>query len=152
MKSLKLIAVLFTLVALVSCGTKDAKDFNDKLVGIQMSLMNEVNNMKSDTADALGKLTKVQNAAKAKIAEAKALSGPKDGEAFRQAMINDFDGIVGSYGVLINMLKQQGNDEQLKKLQDEFDGWQKKIEVLDENVMVEQKKFVAKYNIRLENK
>jgi hypothetical protein len=152
MKSLKLIAVLFTLVFLVSCGAQQAKDFNDKLVGIQMSLMNEVNGMKSDTADALGKLTKVQNAAKAKIAEAKALEGPKDGEGFRQAMINDFDGIVGSYGVLINMLKQQGNDEELKKLQDEFDGWQKKIEVLDENVMVEQKKFVAKYNIKLENK
>jgi hypothetical protein len=152
MKSLKLITVLFTLVLLVSCGAQQAKDFNDKLVGIQMSLMNEVNGMKSDTADALGKLTKVQTAAKAKIEEAKALKGPKDGEAFRQAMINDFDGIVGSYGVLINMLKQQGNDEELKKLQDEFDGWQKKIEVLDENVMVEQKKFVAKYNIKLENK
>jgi hypothetical protein len=152
MKSLKLIAVLFTLVLLVSCGAQQAKDFNDKLVGIQMSLMNEVNGMKSDTADALGKLTKVQNAAKAKIAEAKALEGPKDGEGFRQAMINDFDGIVGSYGVLINMLKQQGNDEELKKLQDEFDGWQKKIELLDENVITEQKKFVAKYNIKLENK
>jgi peptidoglycan hydrolase CwlO-like protein len=152
MKSLKLIAVLFAVILLVSCGAQQAKDFNDKLVGIQMSLMNEVNGMKSDTADALGKLTKVQNAAKAKIAEAKALEGPKDGEGFRQAMINDFDGIVGSYGVLINMLKQQGNDEELKKLQDEFDGWQKKIEVLDENVMAEQKKFVAKYNIKLENK
>jgi hypothetical protein len=150
MRLLKLIAVLFISASLVSCGAKEAKDFNDGLVKIQMNLMNEVNGMKSDTADALSKLTKVQNAAKAKIAEAKALPGPKDGDGFRQAMIDDFNGIVGSYEVLINMMKQQGNDEELKKLQDEFSTWEKKIEVLDDKVIEEQKKFVAKYNIRLE--
>jgi hypothetical protein len=150
MKLLKLIAVLFTLVTMVSCGAQQAKDFNDKLVGIQTSLMNTVNGMKSDSSDAITKLTKVQNVAKAKIAEAKALQGPKDGEGFRQAMIDDFDGIVGSYDVLIKMLNQQGDEKALAKLQDEFSVWEKKLELLDDKVMSEQKKFVAKYNIKLE--
>ncbi len=150
MKSLKLIALLITVVTLFSCGASGAKEFNDKLVKIQLNLMNDVNAMKTDTSDALTKLTKVKNSAKAKILELKAVSGPKDGENFRQAMIDDFDGIVGSYDVLIKMLNAQDNELELAKLQEEFGGWQKKLELLDDKVQSEQKKFVASYNIRLE--
>lgn len=150
MKSLKLIALLITVVTLFSCGASGAKEFNDKLVKIQLSLMDEVNAMKTDTLGALTKLTKVKNSAKAKITEFKAVSGPKDGENFRQAMIDDFDGIISSYDVLIKMMYAQDNESELAKLQDEFGEWQKKLEVLDEKVLSEQKKFVARYNIRLE--
>lgn len=150
MKTLKLIALLITVVTLFSCGTSGAKEFNDKLVKIQLSLMDEVDAMKTDTLDALTKLTKVKNSAKAKITEFKAVNGPKDGENFRQAMIDDFDGIISSYDVLIKMMYAQDNESELAKLQDEFGEWQKKLEVLDEKVLSEQKKFVAKYNLRLE--
>ena len=66
--------------------------------------MDEVNTMKTDTSDAITKLTKVKNSAKAKITEFKAVSGPNDGENFIQAMIDDFDGIISSYDVLIKMM------------------------------------------------
>lgn len=152
MKFTKLITALFILINFISCNTKDALEFNDKLVGIQKSLTTEIDKMKPDSVDGMAKLLKVQQLTKTKIAEAKAVKAPENGEAFKQAIIDDFDGIVTTYDILINMLKQEGNETELQKLQDELETWTKKIERLDDNVLVEQKKFADKYNLRIENK
>lgn len=143
---------LLVVVALIGCNTKNALEFNDKLVGIQKSLMAEVNKMQGDTTNAEKKLSHIQQLAKDKIAEIKKIEAPKDGEGFKQAMIDDFDGIVSSYDILLKMLKEQGNDEKLQQLQNELAVYTSKVEKLDANVIAEQKKFASKYNIRLENK
>lgn len=152
MKMTKLIAAIFIVISLASCNTKDALEFNDKLVGIQKSLTTEIDKMKPDSVDGLAKLIKIQQLTKTKIAEAKAVKAPENGEPFKQAIIDDFDGIVTTYDILINMLKQEGNETELQKLQGELETWTKKIERLDDNVLVEQKKFADKYNLRIENK
>jgi hypothetical protein len=152
MKMKHVLAALLVIVALIGCNTKNAVEFNDKLVGIQKSLMTEVNKMQSDTANPEKKLSTIQQLAKDKIVEIKKIEAPKDGEAFKQAMIDDFDGIVNSYDILLKMMKEQGNDEKLRQLQNELAAISDKVDKLDANVITEQKKFASKYNIRLENK
>ncbi|MBP6432423.1 MAG: hypothetical protein KA319_11720 [Ferruginibacter sp.] len=152
MKIKHVLVALLVVVALVSCNTKNAVEFNDKLVGMQKSLMTEVNKMQGDTTNPEKKLSTIQQLAKDKITEIKKLEAPKDGEGFKQAMIDDFDGIVSSYDILLKMLKEKGNDEKLQQLQNELVTISSKVEKLDANVIVEQKKFASKYNIRLENK
>ena len=150
MKMIKLIPVIALTVLLASCGAKNAQEFNNKLVTAQKSLMEEVNKMKMDTADALIKLQRVQDVTKTKLKEITDLKAPDGGDAFKKAMMNDFQGIIDSYAILIQMVKEKDNADQQAVLKDKLSDWQTKIEVLDRSVIDEQKKFADKYNIKLQ--
>jgi hypothetical protein len=150
MKVLKQFLGLITIISLFSCKAKDAMDFNQKVVGIQKELMQKVNTLKGDTTDGLNKLISIQDLAKAKRQEIKDLKTPSGGEGFKEAMINDFNGIVDSYDVLIKIKKAEGNESKLEPLREEFATWQTKLEKLDNEVLEKQREFAKANNIRLE--
>jgi len=150
LKITRFIPLVALVILLVSCDAKKAQDFNNKIVEAQKGLMSEVNSMKKDTVDALLKLQHIQDITKAKLKEVVALQSPDGGDAFKQAMQEDFQGIIESYDVLIAMVKQKNNADTLTILQEKFSDWQSKLGDLDKKVIEEQKKFADKYHIKLQ--
>ena len=142
---------LFALVImLASCGTKEALDFNNKLVEAQKNLVTQINETQKDTVNAIQKLQHIQDIAKTKLKEISALKEPSDGEAFKQAMEDDFQGLIDSYDVWIQMAKEKGNTDIKTDVQDKLKFWETKITDLDNKVKDEQKKFADKHNIKLQ--
>lgn len=146
MQQLLLAAIIITLV---SCKGKNALAYNEKMVGIQQELLTKATKMQTDTADALTKLTNVQDFAKKKLAEVKAAEAPSGGDAFKNALIADINAIIESYDVLIKITKAGEDETKLAPLREEFAGWQKKLDKLDDAVIEEQRKFAKANGIQL---
>ncbi|MGC4100973.1 hypothetical protein [Ferruginibacter sp.] len=146
----KIIASAAVLIMLVSCGAKNAQEFNNKLVGAQRSLMSEVNKAKTDSMDALAKLKHIQDITKTKLKEINDLKTPEGGEGFKDAMVKDFEGIVDTYDILIKMVEKKDDATEVEALKIKLDEKQVKIEDLDQKVIDEQKKFADKYHIKLQ--
>jgi hypothetical protein len=155
MKKLALFILGASTLFLVSCGQKDAVNFNDKLVNLQKDLLKTVNTIKDSKTDSTSGnelLKKMQAAIKTKVAELSAVKAPSDGEAFKQAMMDDFNGIDKSYDLLVKISDPATTPEEKTELMSQFSVWETKIGTLDENVISEQKKFASKHNIKLEYK
>lgn len=151
MKKITLFFAGAALLLLVSCGAKDELAFNNKLVNLQKGLLEEVNKMKNDTTGGpVETLKKMQGSIKAKITELSAVKAPSDGDAFKSAMMDDFEAVNSSYDVLIKIANPDISEADKTELTNEITTWQSKIEVLDEKVITEQKKFASAHNIKLQ--
>lgn len=149
MKLIQQLLLAAVIITLVSCKGKNALAYNEKMVGIQQELLAKVNKMKTDTSDALGKLTTVRDFAVKKREEIKSAPAPDDAAAFKDAMVNDVTGIIESYEVLIKILNAGEDEAKLAPLREEFAVWEKKIAKLDDNVIEEQRKFAKANGIKL---
>jgi hypothetical protein len=147
MQQLLLAAIIITLV---SCKGKNALAYNEKMVGIQQELMTKVNAMQADTSgNATAKLIGFRDFAKLKRDEIKAAVAPDDAEAFKTAMLNDVNGIIDSYDVLIKITEAEGDEAKLEPLREQFSALEKKIAKLDDLVIEEQRKFAKANGIQL---
>lgn len=150
MKLLKTILLAAVIVSVVSCKSKNALAFNDKLVGIQHELLDKVNKMQGDTTtDAAAKLKGVQDLARQKLTEIKAMATPEGGEGFKEAMQKDISGIIDTYDILLKIVSAKEDEEKIAPLKEEFNKWQEKLEKLDNEVQEEQRKFAKANNIML---
>ncbi|MEI9958308.1 MAG: hypothetical protein WDM90_18845 [Ferruginibacter sp.] len=135
---------------MVSCDAKKAQDFNNRLVQTQNNLVSEGNTIKHDTIDDLQKFQRIRDMAKTKLKEISTLQSPDGGDSFKEAMQEDFQGIIDTYEIMIAMVKQRDNTDSLNILKQKFSDWQSKLGDLDQKVIEEQKKFADKYHIKLQ--
>lgn len=150
MKLIQQLLLAAAIITLVSCKGKNALAYNEKMVGIQQELMTKVNAMQADTSgNATAKLISFRDFAKQKRDEIKAAVAPDDAEAFKTAMINDVNGIIDSYDVLIKITEAEGDEAKLEPLREQFSALEKKIAKLDDNVIEEQRKFAKANGIKL---
>jgi hypothetical protein len=153
MKISNVIFAFLLTICFASCDTKEALNLNDKLVGIQSEVVTFAEKHNADSNATVANYEKIKTFAKQKIDEAKALKGPKDGDAFKQAMVDDLEGLIASYTILIEMTNlKEGEDEKLLTLQNDLDKVNKNIVDLDNKVNVEQRKYANAHNFRLEAK
>jgi len=150
LKKIKLFIAGAVLLTLISCGSKQALDFNNKMVTIQKDLLADVNAMKGDTSNPVAVLKKMQGKIKERMGELSAIKAPSDGGDFKSAMMDDFEAVNNSYDVLIKIANPDISETEKAELTSQISTWQSKIEVLDEKVITEQKKFASAHNIKLQ--
>jgi hypothetical protein len=141
--------IIFLAFFFIGCFNKGALDFNDKLVDIQNKLLDDVEKTKMDSLNPI----KYFQALKLKVVFNTSLLNaakvPEGGENYKNAMYNDFKGLEKFYDLLIKSENPDLSDDQYDDLIAEKDAQQKHLDVLDEIVLEEQKKFAKANNFRL---
>ncbi len=140
------VTVLFT-----SCDSKKARDFNDKLVKAQKEIMDKYQGFMAGDNE-------VENRKKAKayielkMEELKNLESVKDGEGFKQAMIDDI-GVLGKINdVELKLANPAIAEQEAAALNTEKAELMEKAGKYDNAVIEEQKKFAKAKGFKLEYK
>jgi hypothetical protein len=145
----------FLMVWLTACGGINVIGFNDKLVGIQKKFSVTIDSVMSlETNDAMPtrQFEVVQEIAREKIREVEAVKAPEDGEAFKNAMMADFNGVIKSYDILIHIIKSREDPVENDKYKRELEVYKKEVERLDNKLTEEQNEFAKKHHFRVEVK
>lgn len=142
-------SLLLISIILVSCGTQDALNFNNKLVAIQNEVIREGTLLKAGGTQDIKKLEKAKEFVKTKIQEIKDLKGPSDAEAFRNAMVDDLQFVYNIYDLTVKMLDSKTPDDEKQKLAAQILKMDAEADKYDNKMLEEQRKFAKKYNIEL---
>jgi hypothetical protein len=153
------ILILFCCVA--SCGHK-AVTFNDELVNIQKSVLQEVKGfsekMQYRDIDSLSRSSVKTESDQIiifinnKIKEAESLEAPKDGKNLQSAFLNQFrfeKDIVGKIGRLAD---SSITKEEKIQIETEFLNSQEKAKAIEADIHNAQEAFAKEHKFKLENK
>jgi|SRR5882757_3251163 len=148
MKKIALFIAGAALLLLVSCGAKEALDYNNKLTSIQKSLFGKIDLLKDKAT--IENYKKIQTEIKASIGELNVLKAPTDGLELKNAMIDDFELLNNEYDLEIKFLNPDIQESEKEAVKADIINWPAKMKILDEKLITAQKKFASAHNIKLQ--
>lgn len=152
MKKIKTFLFIATIIIFASCESKNAREFNDKLVNMQKDIVSKVELIVKAPGEKGERLKTAKSYIDKQLEELKKIPPVKGGEAFKQAMVDDIDGLSKTYTVLVKMTDSTTTAEENTALTNELQQWETKINTLDKDVMDEQRKFAKDKGFKLEYK
>lgn len=151
MKKITILLLAAVTLMFSSCDTKKAKDFNDKLVGIQKEIISQAQTIMKGPDQKASKI-KANAFIKEKLAELEKVEPVKGGEAFKQAMIDDIKALSMVYEIAVKLEDPSTSPGDAEKLQEEQQQLLVKINDYDNQVLEQQKKFAKDKGFKLEYK
>jgi hypothetical protein len=151
MKKITILLLSAVTLLLASCDTKKAKDFNDKLVGIQKEIINEAQAIMKGPDQKANKI-KANDFIKQKLAELEKVEPVKGGEAFKSAMVDDIKALSQVYEIAVKLEDASVTPEAATKMQEEQQQLLTKINTYDNEVLEQQRKFAKDKGFKLEYK
>lgn len=143
--------LLILSIAFISCDSAQSRKFNDQLVNIQKEIISKSEEMMKGPNEVENK-KKVRDFVTIKLEELKKIKPVKGGEAFKQAMVDDINGLLQVYILAVKIEDTNTSVGDAEKYQKEQQEWLEKINTLDSDVMSEQKKFAKDKGFKLEYK
>ena len=156
------IGSFFILICCCSSCTNKAVKFNDSLVHIQKSVLQEVSGfgkkMQRIPRDSLGvyKIKKevqyIDSFINDKIYKAKKLSAPKNGESLKEAILEQLQFEKDVVGKIGKLAEPETFKEEKEQIETELLSSQEKSKELEVHVQAAQEAFAKQYQFKLENK
>jgi hypothetical protein len=161
MKKNLLIALLFT-ITIVSCKTKAALDYNQKLVGMENSLTSSIMKTETDVEkyaqtknwdSIVAVSTRMESMIDEKLQKVKSDPAPdaKDGEKFKAAYVYYFDYCKGMY-TKYKLVGGASNDELRKQEAEKLMEYLAKKDKVIADLKTTQAAFATANNLRMEKK
>ena len=152
MKKVITLLIIFITMALSSCDSKNAREFNDKLVNMQKDIVGKVESIIKGSGEKAANIKSAKIYIDKSLEEIKKVEPVKGGEAFKQAMVDDIDGLSKTYAILVKLDEPTITTEEKTTMTNELQQWLTKINTLDKDVMDEQRKFAKEKGFKLEYK
>ncbi|MBS1509343.1 MAG: hypothetical protein JST86_00765 [Bacteroidetes bacterium] len=150
MKRLIVFITVCLSLLFVSCNSRVALDFNQKLVSLQKEVITKAESMNGVSRDSVEKWALFNNYLKQRISDMKALKAPEGGDDFKEAMLNDIYGLADAIELKAKIYQNQNNEDGGISLAQQFDSLKTVLKKLDQRVIMEQRKFAKANNFRLE--